>query len=110
MDKQKIEELKKLSFEDSLAKIEEIVAKMESGNLPLEAMMKMFEEGRILSSICENKLKDVERKIEILKKKSEGTSEWQDFQPDSSVMRNAPGVQEVSPPSQTPVEDNSLPF
>ena len=76
MEKQQIDELQKLPFEQALEKLEEIVGKMESGKLPLEEMMKTFEEGRHLSMICMEKLKSVEKKIEILKKKSDGTTEW----------------------------------
>ena len=65
----KSEKEKELSFEEALVKLEASVTKMESGNLPLEDMMKAFEEGQTLAAICAKKLQAVEKKIEILKKK-----------------------------------------
>ena len=79
MEKQQIDALQKLPFEQALDKLEEIVGRMESGKLPLEEMMKTFEEGRLLSMLCMEKLKSVEKKIEFLKKKSDGTTEWELF-------------------------------
>jgi len=60
---------KKLSFEKALARLEELVAEMESGTLSLEKMTASFEEGTELVNLCSEKLNEVERKIEILTKK-----------------------------------------
>ena len=84
------EEIEKLSFEDALKRLEANVSKMESGNLPLEKMMEAFEEGQTLAGVCAEKLKAVEKKIEILKRKSNGESEWSDFNEVDSQTRNAP--------------------
>ena len=62
-------EPKSPSFEKSLARLEAIVADMESGKLGLEKMMESFEEGSKLAQLCAKKLNEVERKIEILVKK-----------------------------------------
>jgi len=59
-------------FEKSLERLETIVDEMESGNLSLEAMIKHFEEGSKLVTLCSKKLTEVEQKIEKLVKK--GTS------------------------------------
>jgi exodeoxyribonuclease VII small subunit len=55
-------------FETALARLEEIVAKMEQGELPLEQSLKLFEEGIKLARICGAKLDEAERKVEILLK------------------------------------------
>jgi len=84
------DEIGKLSFEDALKRLETNVAKMESGNLPLEKMMEAFVEGQTLAGVCTEKLKAVEKKIEILKKKSNGEGEWSNFDEVSAQTRNAP--------------------
>lgn len=59
-------------FEEALAKLEEIVKKMEGGDLTLEESLKAFEEGIRLSRICAGKLDEAERRVEILLKTEEG--------------------------------------
>jgi exodeoxyribonuclease VII small subunit len=90
MDKSKIEKLQKLPFEDALEKLENTVGEMENGNLPLEEMMKRYEEGQALAEICGQKLKSAEKKIEKLKKKSDDSPEWEHYDKEESQMRNAP--------------------
>ena len=66
-------------FEDALARLEEIVRELESGDLPLEQSLKMFEEGVKLSRICNKRLEDAERRVEILLKDKAGTIVAQPF-------------------------------
>jgi exodeoxyribonuclease VII small subunit len=63
---------KTVDFEKSLERLENIVDEMESGDLPLEQMIKHFEEGSKLVALCSQKLTDVEQKIEKLVKKGDG--------------------------------------
>lgn len=53
-------------FEQSLERLEEIVAHMESGELSLDDMLAHFEEGSKLVKQCSTKLSEVEKKIEKL--------------------------------------------
>ncbi len=57
------------NFEKSLARLEEIVEKMENGTLPLDELMSAFEEGQQLLKVCSDRLNEVERRIEILVRK-----------------------------------------
>lgn len=59
-------------FETALARLEEIVQELEKGDLPLEQSLKFFEEGIKLSRICNKRLEEVERKVEILLKDKSG--------------------------------------
>lgn len=59
-------------FEKVLEELEQIVARLDKGNLSLEESLKLFEEGIKLSRFCNNKLEEAERKIEILQKNAEG--------------------------------------
>lgn len=69
----------KLSFEDSLAKLESIVESMESGEVPLAELLAKFEEGTKLLKTCESRLKDAELKIEQLKKQKDGSVAFEKF-------------------------------
>ena len=61
-----------LSFEEAMDKLEAIVAKLESGDVPLEQAIELFQEGRRLSRRCGDKLEQVERKIEMLIETEQG--------------------------------------
>jgi exodeoxyribonuclease VII small subunit len=74
---------KKPAFEQSLARLEEIVRKLESANLPLEDAMKLFEEGMQLSRDCQKQLEQAEARVEILLKKAGGEMTAQPFEPES---------------------------
>ena len=67
------------SFEKALARLEEIAAEMESGELGLEKMVAAFEEGQKLVKLCSSKLNEVEKKIEMLVKKPDGSVETEPF-------------------------------
>jgi exodeoxyribonuclease VII small subunit len=55
-------------FEKSLKRLEEIVAKLEDGELTLEESLKLFEEGTKLSRSCGKQLNQAQRKVEMLVK------------------------------------------
>lgn len=59
-------------FEQALRRLEEIVGKLEAGEMPLEESLKLFEEGMQVSRYCANKLEEAERKVEVLLKQSDG--------------------------------------
>ncbi len=56
------------NFEDALFKLEDIAAKLESGEMGLEESIKHYENGIELAGYCREKLDEAERKIEILQK------------------------------------------
>ncbi len=74
---------KKPDFENSLARLEEIVAKLESANLSLDDAMKLFEEGVQLSRDCQKFLEQAEGKVEILLKKAGGELAAAPFNPEA---------------------------
>lgn len=55
-----------MDFEKKLGRLEEIVNKMEKGDLALEESLKLFEEGVSLSRECHQKLNDAEAKVKLL--------------------------------------------
>lgn len=68
-------------FEDALSRLEELVAKLESGQLSLEESMAAFEEGMKLGKLCGAKLSAAEKKIEQLMKNADGENSWQPLNP-----------------------------
>ncbi|HEY9211520.1 MAG TPA: exodeoxyribonuclease VII small subunit [Ancylobacter sp.] len=53
-----------LSFEKALAELEAIVAKLESGNVPLEESITLYARGEALKARCDALLKDAEARVE----------------------------------------------
>ncbi len=57
-----------MKFEDNLKKLEGLVAKMESGEMNLDEMIKAFEEGRKLVADCQKDLDSIRQRIEKVTK------------------------------------------
>lgn len=68
-------------FEGALKRLEEIVTKLEEGDLSLEKAVKLFEEGMEISRFCGKKLDDAERKVEILLRQADGELSEEEFEP-----------------------------
>ena len=60
------------SFEASLEALEQIVRQLESGDLPLEKSLELFEQGIRLSRECQERLSQAERRIEMLLRDNQG--------------------------------------
>ena len=71
----------KEKFEDALSKLEKIVGQLEEGDISLEESLKLFEEGIRLSRLCNQKLDEAERKVQILVKDREGNMKAEPFSP-----------------------------
>lgn len=70
-----------MEFEKKLARLEEIVGKMESGDLTLEDSLKFFEEGVKLSRECNLQLTQAEQKVKLLLSiDGNGQAATEDFQ------------------------------
>ena len=61
-----------ISFEAAYARLEEILEKMNSGSVPLDESLKLYEEADKLIVGCGKRLTEAEQKIEILIKKRNG--------------------------------------
>jgi exodeoxyribonuclease VII small subunit len=59
-------EQKKVTFEEAIAQLEQIVMKLEQGDVPLEDAISYFKEGMELSKICHEKLKNVEEQMTVI--------------------------------------------
>lgn len=63
---------KKMTYEQSIERLDEIVRSMEKGDAPLEEALKLFEEGSALIAACGKMLDEAEQKVVKLKKGSDG--------------------------------------
>ena len=70
---------KKMNFEKSLERLEEIVKSLEKGDAPLDESLKLFEEGTGLIASCGKMLDVAEQKVIKLRKGADGETEEQPF-------------------------------
>jgi exodeoxyribonuclease VII small subunit len=57
-------DIKKLTFEKALAELEQIVQKLERGDVPLEESVTIYERGEALKRRCEELLRQAEARVE----------------------------------------------
>lgn len=75
MDKNK----KKVSFEEAMQKLENVVSRLEEGNLSLDESLDEFKSGIELYKHCNGILNDIDGKVKQILVKEEGTIEEIDF-------------------------------
>ena len=69
-----------ISFEAALARLDEILTSLERDNVPLDELMKLYEEGVGLLRLCNEQLDGAEQKVKLLKLSPDGTKmTLQDF-------------------------------
>lgn len=73
------DELHRLTFEQAMEKLENIVSTMEQGGVPLDEMISKFEEGAKIAAYCQGKLASLKKKMEILVRDRDGKAAWQEF-------------------------------
>ena len=71
------------TFESGLQELEQIVKEMESGELPLERALELFEKGMRLSETCRKQLEEAETRIEMLVRKGDKV-QAEPFRPDKA--------------------------
>jgi exodeoxyribonuclease VII small subunit len=68
------------SFERNLDRLGSIVSQLENSELTLEHAIQLYEEGMQLSAVCQKQLDEAEGRIEILKKRADGTITAEPFE------------------------------
>ena len=71
---------KKLSFEEAMQRLDEIVRQLEKGDVPLDASLALFEEGSALIAQCSKQLDTAEQKVVMLKKGADGVPQELPFE------------------------------
>ncbi len=67
-----------MTFEQALARLEQIVRSLEGGNVPLEDLINLFDEGTSLVKLCTERLDKAEEKVKLLQMK-DGVLTEEDF-------------------------------
>ncbi len=94
------------TFEGALAALEKIVRQLESGELPLERALELFENGLTLARRCQDQLASVERRVEVLLRER-GEMRAVPFEPQPETPKqDAPKINRASQPAP----DDDLPF
>jgi exodeoxyribonuclease VII small subunit len=86
-----------VTFEQAIQRLEQIVADMEGAELPLEDVLKKYEDGTRLVRFCSQKLDEAEKRIEVLTKKADGGIALEPFE-----------TKPVSETEETDQEDGKL--
>jgi exodeoxyribonuclease VII small subunit len=67
-----MDKYKDLTFEEAMEKLEEIIGKLEEGDVPLEKAISYYQDGMILSKICSDKLNHIQEKmVQIMNEQGE---------------------------------------
>ncbi len=67
----KDKKLEDMTYEEAVKRLEEIVSRLEDGEIPLEESLNAFQEGIALSRYCREKLAEIEYRVEYLLKNGE---------------------------------------
>jgi len=73
------------TFEVSMERLEHLVGEMESDKIPLDDLLKYYEEGMKLVRVCEQKLKAAEQRIEIITRDASGEAQVEEFEPEKKA-------------------------
>ena len=68
-----VKDISNFSFEEAMVELEDVVAKLENGQVPLEDSIKLYEIGNDLKKHCEQKLKEAEEKVAQITFSSDGS-------------------------------------
>jgi|TARA_B110000967_G_C18890113_1_gene566759 exodeoxyribonuclease VII small subunit len=68
-----VKDISNFSFEEAMVELEDVVAKLENGQVPLEDSIKLYEMGNDLKKHCEQKLKEAEEKVAQITFSSDGS-------------------------------------
>ena len=67
--------VEKLTFEEAMQKIEEVVSKLENGGATLDETVELYKQGTELSVLCNKMIDEAEQKIKVLAKTKNGLEE-----------------------------------
>lgn len=70
---------KKLTFEESISKLEEIASQLDGGDVTLDESLALFEKGIKLSKNCQKMLDEAEKKVSILMTDENGEIQKEEF-------------------------------
>ena len=65
--------ISEMTFEQAMSELERIVTQLETGDVPLEHSISLYEKGAELKKRCETKLKEAEQKVAAITLDEEGS-------------------------------------
>lgn len=71
--------MEELNFEQAMARLEQIVRELEGGNVPLDDLMRLYEEGTALVKACTERINAAEQKVKLVQSQN-GTVVKEEFQ------------------------------
>ncbi len=71
--------MEELNFEQAMARLEQIVKELEGGNVPLDDLMRLYEEGTALVRSCTERINAAEEKVKLVQSQN-GTVVKEEFQ------------------------------
>lgn len=66
--------IEEMSFEEAMGELEAVVARLESGDAPLDQSIDLYERGALLRKRCEKQLKNAEMRVEKIIQGADGTA------------------------------------
>ncbi|MBE6579750.1 MAG: exodeoxyribonuclease VII small subunit [Clostridia bacterium] len=67
--------MEEMTFEQALARLEQIVKELEGGNVPLDDLMRLYDEGTTLVKACTEKITAAEQKVRLVQMKNGAVTE-----------------------------------
>lgn len=105
----KDKEQRELGYEEVIGRLEEVVKRLEQGNLPLEDSLKAFEEGVGLVRLGEARLGEAEKRVEQLLATPQG-DQAAPLEPDSKPAPRGARPTRAAPEEPPPPDDADIPF
>ncbi|MDB6149436.1 MAG: exonuclease small subunit [Chthoniobacter sp.] len=84
------------TFEAALGRLEELVQEMDSRTIPLQDLVTRYEEGVRLVRVCEERLQEAEKRIEIITRNAAGAPELVEFEPEKKLPSPPASREDVS--------------
>ena len=78
------------TFENAMERLEAVVEQMENSKLPLEELIRCYEEGTRLIKVCSERLSAAEQRIEIITRDAAGQPQVAEYPPPTAGLAPAP--------------------
>ena len=85
------------SFETAMGRLEKIVEAMDDRGMHLDDLIVNYEEGTKLVKVCEERLAEAERKVEVIMRRAGGVPELAEFAPDAPTNSPQASAQKAPP-------------
>jgi exodeoxyribonuclease VII small subunit len=95
-----------LPFEAALSRLEALIQGMDSDQVPLDDLIKNYEEGISLYEICEKRLDEAQGRIDLIRKKRDNTVELETFGETEKESESEKTAKQKKEPNVTSTDDD----